>query len=64
MTAPSSHIHSIDEIELKEFLVNESLLQRYFTDEDKSKGIIFDECSTEDDESESKGVILNKCSTE
>ena len=33
-------------------------------DEDKSKGIVVDECSTEDNESKSKGIIFNKCSTE
>ena len=33
-------------------------------EEDKSKGIIVNECSMEDEKSESKGIIINKCSTE
>ena len=53
-----------DESELKEFLVNETLQQNCSTDEDESKGIIVDECSTEDNGSELEGIIVNKCSTE
>ena len=34
MTAPSSHVCSTDESELKEFLVNENLLQSCSIDED------------------------------
>ena len=64
MTAPSSHIYSMEESELKKFLVNKTLSQSCSTDEDEPKGIIVDECSTEDDESELKGIIINECSTE
>ena len=48
---PTSHVCSTDETRLKEFLVDENLLQIYSTDEDESKGIIVDECFTEEDES-------------
>ena len=64
MTAPSLHVCYMGESELKEFLVNKNLSQRCSTDKDKSKGIILDEFSKEDDESELKGVIDNNCSTE
>ena len=37
---PTSHVFSTDESKLKEFLVDENLLQIYFTDKDESKGII------------------------
>ena len=49
MTAPSLHACSTDERELKEFLVDKTLLQICSTDEDESKGIIVDKCSKEDD---------------
>ena len=45
------HLCFTDKSELKEFLVDETLLQICSTDEDESKGIIVDECSTEKDES-------------
>ena len=64
INAPYSHVFPLDESELKQFLVNEPLSQSCFTDEDESKGIISDECSTEDDEYKSKGIIANKFSTE
>ena len=57
---PSSHGCSIDESELKELLVNEYLLQTYYTHEDESKGIIVDKCSTEEDESECICKNINK----
>ena len=47
----TSHVCSTDESELKEFPVNETLSQSCSTDEDESKGIIINECSTEEDES-------------
>ena len=43
---PTLHVCSTEESGLKEFLVDENLLQIYYMDEDKSKGIIIDECST------------------
>ena len=48
---PTSHVCSTEESKLKEFLVDKFLSQIYSTDEDKSKGIISDECSTEEEES-------------
>ena len=54
---PTSHVFSTDESELKEFPVNKILSQRCSIDEDKSKGIIVNEFSTEEDEPE---CVLNK----
>ena len=51
------HVCYTDESELKEFLVNETLLQICSTDKDESKGIIFNECSTKEYESE---CVINK----
>ena len=45
------HNCSTDEIELEELLFDKTLLQVCFTDEDRSKGIIVDEISTEEGES-------------
>ena len=64
VTAPSLHVCSADESELKELLVNENLSQKCSSDEGESKGIIVDECSTEDNGSELEGIIVNKFSTE
>ena len=64
MTAPSLHVYSTVESKLKEFLVNKNLSQNCSTDEGESKGIIVDECSTEDNGSELEGIIVNKFSTE
>ena len=47
----SSLVCSLDKSELKEFIVNEALSEICYTDKEKSKGIIIDECSTEEDES-------------
>ena len=47
---PTSHVCSTDEGKLKEFLVGKTLSQIYSTDKDKSKVIIVDKCSTEEDE--------------
>ena len=48
---PILHVFSTYKSELKEFLFNETILRICSTDESKSKGIIFNECSTEEDES-------------
>ena len=64
MTDPSLHVCSTDKIELKEFIVNKTLLQRCSMDKDKSKGIIVETWSTADDESESKCIIISECPTE
>ena len=61
---PTTHVCSTDESRLKESPVNKTLLQICSTDDEESKGIIINECSTEDDESESEGIITDKCSTE
>ena len=37
---PTSHVFSTDESKLKEFLVDENLLQIYFTDKDRFFGIV------------------------
>ena len=47
---PISHVSSTDEIELKDFLVDKTLFQICSTDKGKSKDIIVDEYSTEEDE--------------
>ena len=49
---PVSHICSMDESELKEFLVKETLLKIRSTDKDQSKGISVDRCSTDEDKLE------------
>ena len=46
---PTLHVFSTDKSKLKEFLVDETLSQICSTDKDESKGIIIDECSTEED---------------
>ena len=46
---PISHVCSTDESKLKEFLVDETLLQICSTDKDESKVIIVSKCSTEED---------------
>ena len=51
-TAPSLHVCSTYKSELKEFPVNETLSQSRSTDEDESKVIIVNDCSTEEDKSE------------
>ena len=48
---PISHVCSTDEIKPKEFLVERTLSQVYYTDKNESKGIIADEISTEESES-------------
>ena len=45
-----SHVCSTNESELKEFLVEKTLLQICSMDKDESKCITVDECSTEEDE--------------
>ena len=47
----TSHVFSTDERKLKEFLVDKTLSQICYTENDESKGIIVDECSTEEEES-------------
>ena len=47
---PILHLCSMEESELKEFLVYKNLLQVCSTDEDEPKGIIVDESSTEEGE--------------
>ena len=63
----SLHICSIDESELKEFLVNETLSQSCSIDKEKSNGIIVNKtllknCSMDKDKS--KRIIVKKGSTE
>ena len=41
----------MDKSKLKEFPFDENLSQIYSTDEDESKGIIINKCSTKDDKS-------------
>ena len=48
---PTSHNCSTDESELKEFLVEEILSQICSTEEDESKTITAEKCSTKEDES-------------
>ena len=50
----------MDESVLKYFLVDETLSQICSTDEEKSIGIIINECSTEEDESECVHKNINK----
>ena len=57
---PTSHVCSTDKKELKEFLVDETSSQIFSTNEDKSKGIIVNRCSTEEDESECVHRNINK----
>ena len=56
----TSHVYSMDESELRNFPVDKTLLQICSIDEDKSKSIIADECSTNDDESECVHKNINK----
>ena len=42
----TSNICSTNENKLKEFLVDKTLLHHWSTEEDESKSIIVDECST------------------
>ena len=51
---------STDDSKLNEFLVDKTLSQIFSTDEDESKGIIIDECSTEEDKSELIYKNINK----
>ena len=50
----------MDESELKQFRFNKNLLYICPTNEDESKDIIVDECSTEEDESECVHKNINK----
>ena len=45
------HVRSMVERKLKEFIFDETSLQICSTDEEESKGIIVDECSTKEDKS-------------
>ena len=56
----TSHVCSTVESKLKKFLVNKTLPQICFTDEDKPKGIIIDKYSTDEDESECVHKNMNK----
>ena len=49
ITALSLQVCSTEESELKEFLVNENLLQSCYTGKDESKGIIVNDCSTDEE---------------
>ena len=49
---PVLRVCSTDESELEEFLIDKNLSHIYSKDKDKSKGIVVDERSTEEDESE------------
>ena len=57
---PISHVFSTDGRKLKYFLVDETLLKICSTDEEKSKGIIVDECSIDEEESECVHKNINK----
>ena len=57
---PISQMFSTDKSKLKKLLVNKTLWQIISTNEDKSKGIIVDECSTEEDKSECVCNHINK----
>ena len=57
---PISKVCSTDRGKLKEFLVRETLSQICSTDEDESKGIIVDECSTDEYKSECVHKNINK----
>ena len=64
---PTSHVCSTDESKLKEFLVDETLLQISSAEESKLKEFPVDEnlsqiCSTDKDKS--KGIIVNEYSME
>ena len=50
----------MDKRKLKKFLVDDTLSQISCTDEEKSIGIIVDECSTEEEESECVHKNINK----
>ena len=54
----------MDEDGSKGTIANKNLSRSCSTDEDESKCIIIDKCSTEDDESESRGIIVNNFFTE
>ena len=61
---PTSHNFSTEKSELKEFPVNETLLQSCSTYKEQSKDIIVDKFFMEDKKPESKGIISNECSTD
>ena len=54
------HVCPTDKSKLKEFLVNENLLQISYMDKDESKGITIDKYSTEEDKSECVQKDINK----
>ena len=56
----SSRVCSTDDSELKEFLVDETLLQIFSTYKDTSKGIIIKKCSAEEDKSDFFHKNINK----
>ena len=57
---PISHVFSTDKRKLEEFLFDKTLSQVYSTEQDKSKGIIVNECSTEEGEPEHVHRNINK----
>ena len=57
---PTSHVFSMNKRELKEFLVDKPLSHICSTDEEKSKCIIVDECSTKENESGCVHKNINK----
>ena len=57
---PTLRIYSMDESELKEFLVDKTLSQICSTNEDKSNGIIINKCSKEEEESKCVHKHINK----
>ena len=61
---PTSHVCSTGESKLKYSPVDVTLLQICSTDEEESKCIIVEKCSTKDDEYESKGIIVEKYYTD
>ena len=61
---PTSYIFYTDKSELKEFLVDKTMSQICSTDKDYSKGIIGDECSTEEYKSEYVHKNINKKKTQ
>ena len=57
---PISHVYSNTESELKEFLVDGTILQICSTNENESKSIIIDKCFMKEDESECVHKNINK----
>ena len=57
---PTLHVYSTDKSKEKELLVDKTLSYICSTNEDESKGIIVDGCSTEEDKPEHVHKNMNK----